>query len=159
MWKSSQMLTWTLFTICNKKLELATYQLGEETGTLITKGHSSSGRRYKSKLRRDRGEITDLRRGWLDSDWLGGSSGWRRFGLHLLLNCVVVGDPSIHLRLGLQIQKEREKNIGLFQSIVTHVYLIHWNSKHTHVGSEIPWVKKTAISNILWNYKISTLYI
>lgn len=128
------MLTWNLFTICNKKLELATYQSGGEIGTLFTKGHSSSGSRYNSTLGRDRGEITDLRRGRLDSDWLWGSSGRWRFGLHLLLNCVVVGDPSIHLRLSLQIQKERKKKYWFVPNVTIYVYLIHWNSKHKHVS-------------------------
>lgn len=42
-----------------------------------------------------------LRRRWLDSHRLGCPSRWRRLGLHLLLDSVVVRDPSVHLGLGL----------------------------------------------------------
>lgn len=48
-----------------------------------------------------------LRRWWLDSHGLGCPSRRRRLGLHLLLDSVVVGDPSIHLGLGLRSPESR----------------------------------------------------
>lgn len=56
-----------------------------------------------------------LRRWWLDSHGLGCPSWRRRLGLHLLLDSVVVGDPSIHLGLGLCSPESRRVSAGRTQ--------------------------------------------
>lgn len=48
-----------------------------------------------------------LRRGWLDSHRLGRPSRWRRLGLDLLLDSVVVRHPAVHLGLGLHSPESR----------------------------------------------------